>query len=68
MIFKRLSIECWVSSMYFLFAFQRVNPVGTSNAELTLADPEMYQLDITLKRGHNLAARDRRGKKALVFL
>ncbi|XP_066472237.1 multiple C2 and transmembrane domain-containing protein 1 [Tiliqua scincoides] len=40
---------------------QRVNPVGTSNAELPLVDPGMYQLDITLKRGHNLAARDRRG-------
>ncbi|XP_061478398.1 multiple C2 and transmembrane domain-containing protein 1 isoform X2 [Rhineura floridana] len=39
----------------------RVNPTGTSNAELSLADPGMYQLDITLKRGHNLAARDRRG-------
>ncbi|KAJ6669758.1 hypothetical protein lerEdw1_000307 [Lerista edwardsae] len=40
---------------------ERVNPVGTSNAELPLVDPGMYQLDITLKRGHNLAARDRRG-------
>ncbi|XP_060136178.1 multiple C2 and transmembrane domain-containing protein 1 isoform X2 [Zootoca vivipara] len=39
----------------------RVNPTGTSNAELPLAEPGMYQLDITLKRGHNLAARDRRG-------
>ncbi|XP_060136179.1 multiple C2 and transmembrane domain-containing protein 1 isoform X3 [Zootoca vivipara] len=40
---------------------KRVNPTGTSNAELPLAEPGMYQLDITLKRGHNLAARDRRG-------
>ncbi|XP_062985672.1 multiple C2 and transmembrane domain-containing protein 1 isoform X2 [Elgaria multicarinata webbii] len=39
----------------------RINPAGTSNAELSLTDPGMYQLDITLKRGHNLAARDRRG-------
>ncbi|XP_053154655.1 multiple C2 and transmembrane domain-containing protein 1 isoform X15 [Hemicordylus capensis] len=39
----------------------RVNPVETSNAELPLTDSRMYQLDITLKRGHNLAARDRRG-------
>ncbi|XP_077792341.1 multiple C2 and transmembrane domain-containing protein 1 isoform X5 [Podarcis muralis] len=39
----------------------RANPTGTSNAELPLAEPGMYQLDITLKRGHNLAARDRRG-------
>ncbi|XP_062985673.1 multiple C2 and transmembrane domain-containing protein 1 isoform X3 [Elgaria multicarinata webbii] len=40
---------------------KRINPAGTSNAELSLTDPGMYQLDITLKRGHNLAARDRRG-------
>ncbi|XP_062985674.1 multiple C2 and transmembrane domain-containing protein 1 isoform X4 [Elgaria multicarinata webbii] len=40
---------------------ERINPAGTSNAELSLTDPGMYQLDITLKRGHNLAARDRRG-------
>ncbi|KAJ7335767.1 hypothetical protein JRQ81_013708 [Phrynocephalus forsythii] len=39
----------------------RTNPAGTSNAELSQADARMYQLDITLKRGHNLAARDRRG-------
>ncbi|XP_029429004.1 multiple C2 and transmembrane domain-containing protein 1 isoform X2 [Rhinatrema bivittatum] len=39
----------------------RINTVGTSNADLPLADPVMYQLDITLKRGHNLAARDRGG-------
>ncbi|XP_015283207.1 PREDICTED: multiple C2 and transmembrane domain-containing protein 1 [Gekko japonicus] len=40
---------------------KRVSSVGTTNAELPLADPGMYQLDITLKSGHNLAARDRRG-------
>ncbi|XP_063151484.1 multiple C2 and transmembrane domain-containing protein 1 [Candoia aspera] len=34
---------------------------GTSNVELPLAEPGMYQLDITLRRGTNLAARDRRG-------
>ncbi|XP_077203733.1 multiple C2 and transmembrane domain-containing protein 1 isoform X4 [Paroedura picta] len=39
----------------------RVSSVGTTNAELSLTDPGMYQLDITLKSGHNLAARDRRG-------
>ncbi|XP_060091668.1 multiple C2 and transmembrane domain-containing protein 1 isoform X3 [Heteronotia binoei] len=38
---------------------RRVSSVA--NAELPLADPGMYQLDITLKSGHNLAARDRRG-------
>uniref|UniRef100_A0A8D2JEX2 Multiple C2 and transmembrane domain-containing protein 1 n=1 Tax=Varanus komodoensis TaxID=61221 RepID=A0A8D2JEX2_VARKO len=40
---------------------REINPAGASNAELSLTDPGMYQLDITLKRGHNLAARDRRG-------
>ncbi|XP_072848630.2 multiple C2 and transmembrane domain-containing protein 1 isoform X13 [Pogona vitticeps] len=40
---------------------QRTNTAGTSNAELPQVDPGMYQLDVTLKRGHNLAARDRRG-------
>ncbi|XP_078242421.1 multiple C2 and transmembrane domain-containing protein 1 isoform X8 [Pogona vitticeps] len=42
-------------------ALQRTNTAGTSNAELPQVDPGMYQLDVTLKRGHNLAARDRRG-------
>ncbi|KAH0628090.1 hypothetical protein JD844_008808 [Phrynosoma platyrhinos] len=44
-----------------VFFLQRTNPAGTSNAELPQTEPGMYQLDITLKRGHNLAARDRRG-------
>ncbi|KAM9367469.1 multiple C2 and transmembrane domain-containing protein 1 [Phaethornis superciliosus] len=35
--------------------------VGTSNADIPPANPGMYQLDITLKRGQNLAARDRGG-------
>ncbi|KFO99553.1 Multiple C2 and transmembrane domain-containing protein 1, partial [Calypte anna] len=35
--------------------------VGTSNADNPLVHPGMYQLDITLKRGQNLAARDRGG-------
>ncbi|XP_053888828.1 multiple C2 and transmembrane domain-containing protein 1 isoform X2 [Malaclemys terrapin pileata] len=39
----------------------RTNTIGTSNADFPLADTGMYQLDITLKRGQNLAARDRRG-------
>ncbi|XP_039767104.1 multiple C2 and transmembrane domain-containing protein 1 isoform X3 [Ornithorhynchus anatinus] len=40
---------------------QRLNAVGTSNAGLPSVDPGMYQLDITLRRGQNLAARDRGG-------
>ncbi|XP_055775434.1 multiple C2 and transmembrane domain-containing protein 1-like isoform X2 [Salvelinus fontinalis] len=39
-----------------------INIVGPSNAETAPpANPGMYQLDITLKRGHNLAIRDRGG-------
>ncbi|XP_063521072.1 multiple C2 and transmembrane domain-containing protein 1 isoform X14 [Pongo pygmaeus] len=40
---------------------KKINAAGTSNAEVPLADPGMYQLDITLRRGQSLAARDRGG-------
>ncbi|XP_023067922.1 multiple C2 and transmembrane domain-containing protein 1 isoform X2 [Piliocolobus tephrosceles] len=40
---------------------QKINTAGTSNAEVPLADPGMYQLNITLRRGQSLAARDRGG-------
>ncbi|XP_054108566.1 multiple C2 and transmembrane domain-containing protein 1 isoform X1 [Callithrix jacchus] len=40
---------------------QKINTAGTSNAEVPLADPGMYQLDITLRKGQSLAARDRGG-------
>ncbi|GAB1298395.1 Multiple C2 and transmembrane domain-containing protein 1 [Apodemus speciosus] len=40
---------------------QKISSVGTSNADVPLADPGMYQLDITLRRGQSLAARDRGG-------
>ncbi|KAF4804621.1 Multiple C2 and transmembrane domain-containing protein 2 [Turdus rufiventris] len=39
----------------------RTNSFGTSNADLPPGDPGMYQLDVTLRRGQNLAARDRGG-------
>ncbi|XP_036383280.1 multiple C2 and transmembrane domain-containing protein 1 isoform X4 [Megalops cyprinoides] len=38
-----------------------INIVGPSNAEPSPASPGMYQLDIVLKKGHNLAIRDRGG-------
>ncbi|XP_040841985.1 multiple C2 and transmembrane domain-containing protein 1 isoform X2 [Ochotona curzoniae] len=38
-----------------------LNTAGTSNADVSTADPGMYQLDITLRRGQSLAARDRGG-------
>lgn len=44
-----------------LVCHKKINPVGTSNADVPLADPGMYQLDITLRRGQSLAARDRGG-------
>ncbi|KAM9104726.1 multiple C2 and transmembrane domain-containing protein 1 isoform 4-T4 [Megaptera novaeangliae] len=40
---------------------RKINTAGTSNADVPLADPGMYQLDITLRRGQSLAARDRGG-------
>nr|XP_012999019.1 multiple C2 and transmembrane domain-containing protein 1 isoform X5 [Cavia porcellus] len=40
---------------------KKIHTIGTSNANVPLADPGMYQLDITLKRGQSLAARDRGG-------
>nr|XP_058917426.1 multiple C2 and transmembrane domain-containing protein 1 isoform X3 [Kogia breviceps] len=40
---------------------KKINTAGTSNADVPLADPRMYQLDITLRRGQSLAARDRGG-------
>uniref|UniRef100_G3VNE9 Multiple C2 and transmembrane domain-containing protein 1 n=1 Tax=Sarcophilus harrisii TaxID=9305 RepID=G3VNE9_SARHA len=48
------------SSLPFPYS-KRLNTIGTSNADLPLVDPGMYQLDITLRRGQNLAARDRGG-------
>ncbi|XP_013368497.1 PREDICTED: multiple C2 and transmembrane domain-containing protein 1 isoform X6 [Chinchilla lanigera] len=44
-----------------LICSKKIHTVGTSNADVPLADPGMYQLDITLKRGQSLAARDRGG-------
>ncbi|XP_061873768.1 multiple C2 and transmembrane domain-containing protein 1 [Colius striatus] len=39
----------------------RKNLTGTSNADFPSEDPGMYQLDVTLRKGQNLAARDRGG-------
>lgn len=47
---------------YIFLISQKINTSGTSNADVPLADPGMYQLDITLRRGQSLAARDRGGK------
>uniref|UniRef100_A0A670Y4W2 Multiple C2 and transmembrane domain containing 1 n=1 Tax=Pseudonaja textilis TaxID=8673 RepID=A0A670Y4W2_PSETE len=47
--------------MQLIFCGKRFGLAGTSNVELPPAEPGMYQLDITLRRGTNLAARDRRG-------
>ncbi|KAM6329546.1 LOW QUALITY PROTEIN: multiple C2 and transmembrane domain-containing protein 1 [Alca torda] len=39
----------------------RTDSVETSNADFPSGDPRMYQLDVTLRKGQNLAARDRGG-------
>ncbi|XP_044131936.1 multiple C2 and transmembrane domain-containing protein 1 isoform X1 [Bufo gargarizans] len=40
---------------------EKNNTVGNSNSDPPFPNPGMYQLDVTLKRGSNLAARDRGG-------
>lgn len=56
-------LEEIINLIFHIFlALQKINTVGTSNADVPLADPGMYQLDITLRRGQSLAARDRGGK------
>lgn len=50
-----------ILAIAIFFPPQRTNSFGTSNADLPPGDPGMYQLDVTLKRGQNLAARDRGG-------
>ncbi|XP_010212178.1 PREDICTED: multiple C2 and transmembrane domain-containing protein 1, partial [Tinamus guttatus] len=45
----------------FSLLCKTTNSVGPSNAHLPSAEPSMYQLDITLRRGQHLAARDRGG-------
>ncbi|XP_064903041.1 multiple C2 and transmembrane domain-containing protein 1 isoform X5 [Columba livia] len=40
---------------------ERIKVLGKSNADFPSGEPGMYQLDITLIRGQNLAARDRGG-------
>ncbi|XP_040841989.1 multiple C2 and transmembrane domain-containing protein 1 isoform X6 [Ochotona curzoniae] len=44
-----------------LICHRKISTAGTSNADVSTADPGMYQLDITLRRGQSLAARDRGG-------
>ncbi|KAM4869941.1 multiple C2 and transmembrane domain-containing protein 1 isoform 5-T5 [Urocitellus parryii] len=55
--------SCKLKSAYNLpfVCSKKIKTVGTSNADVPLADPGMYQLDITLRRGQSLAARDRGG-------
>uniref|UniRef100_A0A8B9UM00 Multiple C2 and transmembrane domain-containing protein 1 n=1 Tax=Anas zonorhyncha TaxID=75864 RepID=A0A8B9UM00_9AVES len=51
----------WPLLYFYLFLLQKTSSVGASNADFPSEDPGMYQLDITLRRGQNLAARDRGG-------
>lgn len=48
---------------FLFFPLQRKKLIGKSNADFPSGDPGMYQLDVTLKRGQNLAARDRGGER-----
>ncbi|XP_036383285.1 multiple C2 and transmembrane domain-containing protein 1 isoform X8 [Megalops cyprinoides] len=57
-----MSVQRWSSSYWSLSLDSKgINIVGPSNAEPSPASPGMYQLDIVLKKGHNLAIRDRGG-------
>ncbi|KAL6045541.1 hypothetical protein STEG23_026297, partial [Scotinomys teguina] len=57
-----LEMHCGKQACLSLWeTYEKINTVGTSNADVPLADPGMYQLDITLRRGQSLAARDRGG-------
>lgn len=49
------------------FSLQGINIVGPSNAEPPPRPPSpaMYQLDIVLKKGNNLAIRDRTGRSSV---
>uniref|UniRef100_A0A8C2R868 C2 domain-containing protein n=1 Tax=Capra hircus TaxID=9925 RepID=A0A8C2R868_CAPHI len=55
------NVLCYSSSSAFVTQCLKINTAGTSNADVPLAEPGMYQLDITLRRGQSLAARDRGG-------
>uniref|UniRef100_A0A8C0K185 Multiple C2 and transmembrane domain containing 1 n=1 Tax=Canis lupus dingo TaxID=286419 RepID=A0A8C0K185_CANLU len=60
--FKLKKLKETINLIFCIFLiFQKINTAGTSNADVPLADPGMYQLDITLRRGQSLAARDRGG-------
>lgn len=56
----------YLHNLCHLFSLQGINIVGPSNAEATPQPPcpAMYQLDIVLKKGNNLAIRDRTGRSA----
>lgn len=53
--------------MQLLLSLQGINIVGPSNAEPLPQPPSpaMYQLDIILKKGNNLAIRDRTGTSSV---
>lgn len=59
-------IADWLSCAFPVL--QKISTAGTSNADVSTADPGMYQLDITLRRGQSLAARDRGGKHKIPFI
>lgn len=62
----QVNIFFWLVTVIFVIFFspQGINIVEPSNAELPPRPPSpaMYQLDIVLKKGNNLAIRDRTGR------
>uniref|UniRef100_A0A8B9IM75 Multiple C2 and transmembrane domain containing 1 n=1 Tax=Anser cygnoides TaxID=8845 RepID=A0A8B9IM75_ANSCY len=55
-----ISLLCHLRQKCGYYSY-KTSSVGASNADFPSEDPGMYQLDITLRRGQNLAARDRGG-------
>lgn len=66
LVFFFCSLYTFLHNLCHLFSLQGINIVGPSNAEPTAQPPcpAMYQLDIVLKKGNNLAIRDRTGRSA----
>ncbi|XP_053330782.1 multiple C2 and transmembrane domain-containing protein 1 isoform X1 [Spea bombifrons] len=61
---RRTSYSDYLDSMQELISslqLMKINSVGSSNADIAVPKLGMYQLDVTLKRGTHLAARDRGG-------
>ncbi|XP_063309761.1 multiple C2 and transmembrane domain-containing protein 1 [Pelobates fuscus] len=64
LLLSRTSYTSYLESVQELITsthFMKINSVGSRNADISVPKLGMYQLEVTLKRGSNLAARDRGG-------